>query len=80
MSKVGRPALDKITKTKSIKLDEKELPNWDSKKVHEFLQGIHESKTLLKQLYGLMGKMEFIKDITPEDMKFIEKIHNEVKD
>ena len=80
MSKVGRPALDKITVTKSIKLDENELLNWDSKAIHKFLQGKFENKTLLKELYDFMGKMEFIGDVSPEDEKFLELIDKEVRD
>lgn len=80
MSKVGRPALDKTTITKSIKLDEYELPNWDSKAVHRFLQGEFENKTLLKKLYDFMGKMKFVEDVSPEDIEFLEMIEKEVSD
>ena len=79
MSKVGRPALNKKVKIKSIKLDEKELPFWDSKAVNDFLQGKDKSKELLKKLYDFMRKMEFKENLTPEDIKFLELIDKEVK-
>ena len=79
-NRVGRPILNKTTVTKSIKLDENEVQFWDSKAVHEFLQGKNKYKILLKRLYILMGNMEFEEDyeVTPEDEELVDDVDLEV--
>ena len=53
---------------KSIKLNEKQVNNWDPKKVKSFLDGNNNDN--LKFLYGLMeNKFEKIKDYTPGELE-----------
>ena len=70
-----------ITKIKTIRLTQEEEANWDSKAVHEFLQGntmsndsikISKLKTMLSGLYGIMNNnMNPKKQLEPEDMELL---------
>lgn len=74
--KRGRPSGKKFEFIKSIKLNQKQVDNWDSKKIKAFLDG----KNLLKDLYKLMNeKMDFIKTPDNEDLELIKKIDLVIK-
>lgn len=79
--KLGRPRLNKKVFVKTIKLDENEVQFWDSKVIHEFLQGKGKNKQLLKDLYELMGNMKFEDEfiITPEVENLINEIDSQVR-
>ena len=70
-----------ITKIKTIRLSMEELSNWDSKAIHEFLQGntqsndsikISKLKHYLKGLYDIMNtKMDPNANLKPENMELL---------
>ena len=64
---------------KNIRLSNEELDKWDSKEIHDFLQGKNPNNNeaqneLLKQLFELMGKMEFVGEVDDSDVELLEKI------
>ncbi|MHA1192222.1 MAG: hypothetical protein ACTSP9_07985 [Promethearchaeota archaeon] len=80
MTKVGRPALNKETITKSIKLDLEESEIWNSKKVHAFLQGkegnSNELKIVLRVYHTLFNNLiskhfNMISENAPELLEYI---------
>lgn len=70
-----------ITKIKTIRLSREEEANWDSKAIHEFLQGntksndsikINTLKRYLKGLYDIMNKkMNPNANLEPEELKLL---------
>ncbi len=68
----GRPGGKNFEFIKSIKLNKKQVDNWDSKRIKAFLEG----KNLLKDLYEFMSneaKCE-LKNINESDIDFLTKI------
>jgi len=72
------------TKIKTIRLTQEELSNWDSKAIHEFLQGVTRSsdsiqinalKNKLQWLYSFLSeKCEIKGEIDPEDIERLKQI------
>lgn len=70
-----------ITKIKTIRLTQEEEANWDSKAIHEFLQGLTQSndsikistlKHYLKGLYDIMNNnMNPNKQLNPIEMELL---------
>ena len=70
-----------ITKIKTIRLTQEEEANWDSKAIHEFLQGLTQSndsikintiKPYLKGLYDIMNNnMNPNKQLNPIEMELL---------
>ena len=73
-----------ITKIKTIRLSQEEEANWDSKEIHNFLQGLTQTndsirintlKNKLQWLYNFMSeKCEINGEIGPEDIEQLKKI------
>jgi len=76
VKKRGRPSGKNFEFIKSIKLNQNQVNNWDSKEIKAFLDG----KNLLNDLYALMNdKMDFIITPNSEDLELIKKIDLVIK-
>lgn len=70
MSSKGRPKGINFQYIKSIKLNEDQKNNWNSKEIKEFLERNHKSIKLLKFLYELMEtKFELTINYSSEELE-----------
>ena len=75
---IGRPEGKNFEFIKSIKLNQKQIDNWDNntpKLIRNLLELENNPIELLKQLYDFMSKMDFVNYIpNDQEMQLVEQI------